>query len=88
MRSETWNGYSNRGRGTVFQLMKTAFTNQHGKHKRMNMGMEVKQAAMGLQAEDPATHTGAELLALQRYSCQACHALRSNSLPSLRLRRR
>ena len=25
---------------------------------------------------------------LQRYSCQACHALRSNSLPSLRLRRR
>ena len=24
----------------------------------MNMGMEVKQAAMGLQAEDPATHAG------------------------------
>ena len=84
-RTET---YGNRGRGTAFQLMKTTFTNQHGKHKRMNMGIEVKQAAMGLQAEDPATHTGAELLALQRYSCQACHALRSNSLPSLRLRRR
>ena len=58
--------YSNRCRGTVFQLMKTAFRNQHGKHKRMNTGMEVKQAAMGLQAEDPATHDSAELLALQR----------------------
>ena len=71
--------YGNRGRGTTFQLMKTAFTNQHGKHKRMNTGMEVKQAAMGLQAEDPATHDSAEFLALQRYSCQACQALRSIS---------
>ena len=59
--------------------MKTAFTNQHGKHKRMNTGMEVKQAAMGLRVEDPATHAGAELLALQRYSCQAYQALRSIS---------
>ena len=79
MRSETWNGYSNRGRGTVFQLMKMAFTNQHGKHKRMNTGMKVKQAAMGLQAEDPATHDSGELLALQRYSCQTCQALRTIS---------
>ena len=58
--------YSNRGRGTAFQLMKTTFTNQHGKHKRMNMGMEVKQAAMGLQAEDPASHAGAELQAFTK----------------------
>ena len=71
--------YGNRCRETAFQLMKTAFTNQHGKHKRMNTGMEVKQAAMGLKAEDPATHGSAELLALQRYSCQACQALRSIS---------
>ena len=32
----------------------------------MNMGMEVKQAAMGLQAEDPATHVGAELQAFTK----------------------
>ena len=32
----------------------------------MNMGMEVKQAAMGLQAEDPATHAGAELQAFKK----------------------
>ena len=35
-------------------------------NKRMNMGMEVKQAAMGLQAEDPATHVGAELQAFTK----------------------
>ena len=46
--------------------MKTAFTNQPGKHKRMNMGMEVKQAAMVLQAEDPTTHTGADLQAFTK----------------------
>jgi hypothetical protein len=80
--------YGNRSRGTAFQLMKTAFPNKPGKHKRINMGMEVKQAAMGVQAEDPATHAGAELQAFKTYSCKACHALRSNSLPSLRLRRR
>ena len=32
----------------------------------MYMGMEVKQAAMGLQAEDPATHAGAELQAFKK----------------------
>ena len=53
--------YGNRGRGTAFQLMKTAFTNKPLKHKRMNMGIEVKQAALGLQAEDPTSHAGAEL---------------------------
>ena len=58
--------YSNRGRGTAFQLMKTVFTNKPWKHKRMNMGMEVKQAAMGLQAEDPASHAGAELQAFTK----------------------
>ena len=58
--------YGNRGRGTAFQLMKTAFPNKPGKHKRMNMGMEVKQAAMGLQAEDPTTHTGTNLLAFTK----------------------
>ena len=58
--------YGNRGRGTAFQLMKTAFLNQPGKHKRMNMGMEVEQAAVGLQAEDPATHAGAELQAFTK----------------------
>ena len=44
-RTET---YGNRGRGTAFQLMKKAFPSKPGKHKRMNMVMEVKQAAMGL----------------------------------------
>ena len=58
--------YSNRGRGTAFQLMKTVFTNKPWKHKRMNMGMEVKQAAMGLQAEDPASHAGTELQAFTK----------------------
>ena len=62
-RTET---YGNRGRGTAFQLMKTAFPNNPGKHKRMNMGMEVKQAAMGLQAEDPTTHTGTNLQAFTK----------------------
>ena len=60
-RAET---YYNRGRGTVFQFMKTAFPNQPRKFKRMNTGMEVEQAAVGLQAEDPATHAGAELFVL------------------------
>ena len=56
--------YGNRGRGTASQLMKKVFPNKPGKHKRMNMGMEFKQAAMGLQVEDLATLAGAELLAL------------------------
>ena len=43
----------NSGRGTPFQLMKTSFPNKPGKHQRMNMGMEVGQAALGLQTEDP-----------------------------------
>ena len=58
--------YGNRSRRTAFQLMKTAFPNKSGKYKRMNMGMEVKQAAMGLQAEDPASHAGAELQAFTK----------------------
>ena len=41
--------YGNRGRLTAFQLMETAFPNKLGKQKRMNMGMEVKQAATGLR---------------------------------------
>ena len=62
-RAET---YYNRGRGTVFQLMKTAFPIQLRKHKRMNMEVEVEQAAVGLQAEDPATNAGAELPAFAK----------------------
>ena len=44
-RTET---YGNRGRGTAFQLMKKAFPSTPGKHKRINMEMEVKQATMCL----------------------------------------
>ena len=58
--------YGNRCRGTAFQLMKKAFPSKPGKYKRMNMGMEVKHAAMGLQAEDPPTHADAELQAFTK----------------------
>ena len=51
----------NSGRGTPFQLMKTSFPNKPGKHQRMNMGMEVEQAALGLQTEDPSAQAIADL---------------------------
>jgi len=51
----------NSGRGTPFQLMKTSFPNKPGKHQRMNMGMEVEQAAVGLQTEDPSAQAIADL---------------------------
>ncbi len=51
----------NSGRGTPFQLMKTSFPNKPGKHQRMKMGMEVQQAAVGLQTEDPAAQAIADL---------------------------
>ena len=44
----------------------SGYLNNPGKHKPMNMGMEVEQAAVGLQAEDPATHAGAELQAFTK----------------------
>ena len=53
--------YGNSGCGTAFQLMKTTLPNKPGKHKRMNMGMEVEQAAVGLQTEDPAAQAIADL---------------------------
>ena len=58
--------YGNSGCGTAFQLMKTTFPNKSRKHKRMNMRMEVEQAAVGLQTEDPATHAGANLQAFTK----------------------
>ena len=51
----------NSGHGTPFQLMKTSFPNKPGKHKRMNMGMEVEQAAVGLQTEDPSAQAIVDL---------------------------
>ena len=44
----------NSDRGAPLQFMKTSFPNKPGKHQRMKMGMEVEQAAVGLQTEDPA----------------------------------
>ena len=51
----------NSGHGTPFQLMKTSFPNKPGKHQRMNMGMEVEQAAVGLQTEDPSAQAIVDL---------------------------
>ena len=53
--------YGNSGCGTAFQLMKTTLPNKPGKHKRMNMGMEVEQAAVGLQTEDPSAQAIVDL---------------------------
>ena len=77
----------NSDRGASLQFMKTSFPNKPGKHQRMKMGMEIEQAAVGLQTEDPALRPSQICRSSRRYSCQACHALRSSSLPSLRLRR-
>ena len=51
----------NSDRGAPIQLMKASFPNKLGKHQRMNMGMEVEQAAMGLQTEDLAAQAIADL---------------------------
>ena len=42
----------NSDRGASLQFMKTSFPNKPGKHQRMNMGMEVEQAAVGPQTEE------------------------------------
>ena len=51
----------NSDRGASLQFMKTSFPNKPGKHQRMNMGMEVEQAALGLQTEDPSAQAIADL---------------------------
>ena len=80
----------NSDRGAPIQLMKASFPNKLGKHQRMNMGMEVEQAAMGLQTEDLAAQAIADLQEFTKVFMPGlpCGALRSSSLPSLRLRRR
>jgi len=80
----------NSDRGAPIQLMKASFPNKLGKHQRMNMGMEVEQAAMGLQTEDLAAQAIADLQEFTKVFMPGlpCAALRSSSLPSLRLRRR
>ena len=77
-------------RGAPLQLMKASFPNKLGKHQRMNMGMEVEQAAMGLQTEDLAAQAIADLQEFTKVFMPGlpCAAMRSSSLPSLRLRRR
>ena len=57
----------NSGRGTPFQLMKTSFPNKPGKHQRMNMGMEVEQAAVGLQEFTKVFMPGLPCLAQQLF---------------------
>ena len=51
----------NSERGAPLQLMKTPFPNKPGKHQCMNMGMEVEQAAVGLNTEDPVAQAIADL---------------------------
>jgi hypothetical protein len=51
----------NSDRGASLQFMKTSFPNKPGKHQHMKMGMEVEQAAVGLQTEDPAAQAIADL---------------------------
>ena len=52
--------------GAPLQLMKTSFPNKPGKHQRMNMGMEVEQAAVGLHTEDPDAQAISELQAFTK----------------------
>ena len=52
--------------GAPLQLMKTSFPNKPGKHQRMNMGMEVEQAAVGLHTEDPTAQAISELQAFTK----------------------
>ena len=46
--------------------MGLGYLNNPGKHKRMNMWMEVDHAAVGKHTEDPTTHTGTNLQAFTK----------------------
>ena len=52
--------------GAPLQLMKTSVPNKPGKHQRMNMRMEVEQAAVGLHTEDPDAQAISELQAFTK----------------------